>query len=348
MTRRIDTLDGLYGRQVIVDVRSPGEFVQGHIPGAHNIALFTDAERAEVGTAYTQISRDEAIQRGLRYVAPKLDRFVAEACSLVYDTGRGKLSEVIDQPMIVYCWRGGMRSDSMAWLFESAGLRAEIIDGGYKMYRQHVLSALEHPWNLRVIGGRTGSGKTKVLKALREAGAQVIDLEGLARHKGSAFGALGQPPQPSSEHMANLMHRELMSFDPEQVIYVEDESLRIGTVALHRPFFDRMRSSPIIVLEVPRDERAQFLARDYGEASMEELAECFQRIERRLGGLRLQQALHALQGGDLIAAGNAALDYYDGTYDYGLSRRDPSQITRLDGAGASPEELAQAILQNRE
>ena len=269
---------------------------------------------------------------------------MAEACSLVYDTGRGKLSEVIDQPMIVYCWRGGMRSDSMAWLFESAGLKAEVVDGGYKMYRRQVLADLERDWNLHIIGGRTGSGKTLVLKALREQGAQVIDLEGLARHKGSAFGALGQPPQPSSEHMANLMHRELTAFDRERPIYVEDESLRIGSVALHKPFYDLMQRSPITVLEVPREERAGFLARDYGDASRDELAECFTKIQKRLGGQRLKEAIAALALGDLVTAGNAALDYYDSAYDHAVEKRDPKTIIRLDAAGQSPEELAAVIL----
>jgi len=344
MAPRIDDLSGVYDNRILVDVRTPAEFALGHVPGAHNIPIFSNEERAEVGTAYTQISREDAIKMGLRYVAPKLDRFVADACSLVYDTGRGKLSEVIDQPMIVYCWRGGMRSDSMAWLFESAGLKAEVVDGGYKMYRRHVLADLERDWNLHIIGGRTGSGKTLVLKALREQGAQVIDLEGLARHKGSAFGALGQPPQPSSEHMANLMHRELTAFDPEQPIYVEDESLRIGSVALHKPFYDLMQRSPITVLDVPREQRAHFLARDYGDAKLEELTECFVRIEKRLGGQRLKEALAALEQGDLITAGNAALDYYDGAYDHAVEKRDPATVIRLDGVGKTPEEMAAAIL----
>jgi len=144
--------------------------------------------------------------------------------------------------------------------------------------------------------------------------------------------------------MANLMHRELTAFDPEQPIYVEDESLRIGSVALHKPFYDLMQRSPITVLDVPREQRAHFLARDYGDAKLEELTECFVRIEKRLGGQRLKEALTALEQGDLITAGNAALDYYDSAYDHAVEKRDPKSIVRLDGAGLTPEEMAAAIL----
>ncbi|RPI68717.1 MAG: tRNA 2-selenouridine(34) synthase MnmH, partial [Ignavibacteriae bacterium] len=172
---------------MLIDVRSPGEYDHGHIPGAVNIPLFTDHERAVVGTSYKQDSPEAAMDVALKIVGPKLYGYV-EQVRLSTD----------DKRLTLYCWRGGMRSSSMAWLFRTVGYDVDVLPGGYKAYRRRVHEVLEYPWNFAVIGGRTGSGKTKVLKILHDAGEQVLDLEAIAHHKGSAFGALNQPPQPTT------------------------------------------------------------------------------------------------------------------------------------------------------
>lgn len=342
---------------LLIDVRTPSEYADGHIPGAINIPLFTDHERAVVGTAYKQVSPQHAMDLGLQIVGPKLFSYIEQLRTSIVrrtasnvrrptsneseptDDGRRTSDDIRttdEGRLTLYCWRGGLRSSSMAWLFRTAGYSVDVIPGGYKAYRRQVLEALEFPWNLAVIGGRTGAGKTRVLRILQEAGEQVLDLEAIAHHKGSAFGALNQPPQPTSEQAMNDMFTVLDTFDRGRVVYVEDESLRIGTVALHPPFFERLRSAPILVLDVPRPVRAEYLAEDYGKASDEDLKDCFIRIERKLGGDRVHRALEAIDAGDRVTAADVALDYYDRTYSYGLTLREPEQVTVL----SSPHELS--------
>ncbi len=358
---------------LLIDVRTPSEYADGHIPGAINIPLFTDHERAVVGTAYKQVSPQHAMDLGLQIVGPKHFSYVEQLRTSIVqrpssfdlrpsepegqtlpDEGRrtpdvdgrrtpdaGRRWTPDAGRLTLYCWRGGLRSSSMAWLFRTAGYDVDVIRGGYKAYRRNVIEALEAPWKLAVIGGRTGAGKTRVLHTLHDAGEQVLDLEGIAHHKGSAFGALNQPPQPTTEQAMNDMLTVLSTFDRGRVVFVEDESLRIGTVALHPPFFERLRAAPVLVLDVPREVRAEYLAKDYGEASNEDLKDCFIRIERKLGGDRVHRALEAIDAGDRVTAADVALDYYDRTYSYGLTLRQPEQITVLS---SSHELSSDAIL----
>ncbi len=181
----------------VVDVRSPAEFSQGHIPGALNLPLFPDSERAEVGTLYRHAGRLAAVRRGLALVGPRLET-LAEGLLAAHGRNPG-------QTLRLHCWRGGLRSASMAWLATTLGLPVVVLAGGYKAYRQWVLSLMERPWPIRLLGGRTGAGKTELLLALGAKGVAVVDLEGLAHHRGSSFGGLGLPPQPSVEHFENRL-----------------------------------------------------------------------------------------------------------------------------------------------
>jgi tRNA 2-selenouridine synthase len=186
---------GMASQYPVIDVRSPGEFNSGHIPGAFNIPLFDDSERASVGIKYKNEGRVPAILHGLDLTGPKMTLKLGEAITIAEG---GKL--------LVHCWRGGMRSEAMAWLFSLGGIETEILDGGYKNYRTHLLESLGAKRNYIILGGLTGSGKTEILRTMGLSGSQVIDLEGIACHKGSAFGSLGQPPQPTSEHFANMLY----------------------------------------------------------------------------------------------------------------------------------------------
>src|SRR3989339_1355584 len=177
----------------IIDVRSPGEYEHAHIPGALALPLFSNEERAEVGTIYKQRGRVQAVQKGLEFVGPKLKDFTKFALKLNSDE------------LLIHCWRGGMRSSAMAWLLETVGINCSLLKDGYKAYRNHVLESFDLPYKILLLGGYTGSGKTEILSALKEAGEQVVDLEGLSNHKGSAFGALGQGIQPSSEQFENTL-----------------------------------------------------------------------------------------------------------------------------------------------
>ena len=173
----------------MIDVRSPGEFEHAHIPGARSLPLFSDEERSEIGTAYKQVSRENAIKIGLKAFGPKRVNMI-EAVELL----AGKNREVK-----IYCWRGGMRSGAVAWLLDLYGFKVHVLAGGYKAYRHHALDTLQRTCRFTILGGCTGANKTGLLHQLEKNGAHVIDLEGLAGHKGSAFGNLDLEPQPSQE-----------------------------------------------------------------------------------------------------------------------------------------------------
>ncbi|WP_462317487.1 tRNA 2-selenouridine(34) synthase MnmH [Marinilabilia sp.] len=296
----------------VVDVRTPAEFAQGHIPGAINLPIFSNEERAVVGTFYKKEGRNEAVLKGLEFVGPKMAGFARKAENLA-----------VDGSILVHCWRGGMRSGSMAWLFRTAGLKAGVLEGGYKAYRAHFRSELEsQKWNFVVIGGPTGSGKTDVLYALAEKGEQVLDLEGLANHKGSAFGALGQPEQPTTEQFENDIHELFLTFDPERVIWVEGESRFIGRVYIPDLLFAQLMQAPLVMYDLNRDLRIERLVKDYGSFENDLLEQSVLKIQKRLGGLRTKQALAALEVNDYHKVADITLQYYDKGYANSLSRRD--------------------------
>ncbi len=333
MPRPLPITDWLAITAPVIDVRSPGEFARGHIPGAVNVPLFSDAERAVVGTLYKQQGRDPAMLEGLRIVGPKLAGMVEQARTIAPD---GRIR--------VHCWRGGERSGSVAWLLDKAGF-AEVhpLKGGYKSFRHHVLAALEQPVPLRVLGGYTGSGKTGMLHALAQAGERVIDLEGLAHHKGSAFGAIGQAPQPTTEHFENRLWQALHALGTDAPIWVEDESVMIGRVKLPNAFFQRMREAPVVFVDVPLEQRVQRLVADYGGAPKEQLAEAIDRIRKRLGPQHAKAALEALEAGDLHAVAAITLRYYDRAYLHGLAGRDPATVQRIDATASEGRPLHETI-----
>lgn len=322
------------GHLPVIDVRSPGEFAHGHIPGAFNIPLFDDDERAKVGTRYKRAGRDAAVLTGLELIGPKLASFVKQS---------RKLSP--GGEVLVHCWRGGMRSASFAWLLETAGLRvAGTLRQGYKAFRQEALQAFEKPLPLTVLGGQTGSGKTEILHLLRQRGQQVVDLEGLARHKGSSFGAIGEAPQPSVEQFENELYAALRFLDPGRRIWLEDESVTIGTVRIPHPFFAQMRRAPVFFLEVPKAERIGRLVQMYTGCDDALLAQAVQRIHKRLGGQHHARAMQALAEGDYATVADVTLSYYDKAYLFGLAKRDPTTVHRLPVAGLSPGEVAGRLI----
>ncbi len=322
---------------VLFDVRSPGEFSKGHLPGAINFPLFSDEEHSIVGTVYKQEGKEQAIQRGLEMIGPRLSTLVTEARSLADK-----------KTIFIYCWRGGMRSNSLAWLLTTAGMTVHLLQGGYKAYRTYLSNKLIGEGKLLVLGGYTGSAKTHILHIMRSKGAQVLDLEGLAKHKGSAFGNLYEDEQPEIEQFINSIGEHFRRFDFSRPIWVEDESRTIGNVWLPEEFYRRLRSSPVMAIERSRDERATFLAEDYGKIDRTKLKIGFSKIERRLGGQNVQAAQEAVDSGDLVAAAKIGLAYYDKTYEHGLSKRDTGLLTRLDMKGKSHEEIADYLLSKQE
>ncbi len=317
----------------VFDVRSPEEYRKGHIPGAFSLPLFSDEERCEIGILYKQSGRQAAIMRGLEIVGPRLTDYVLRVRS---STPSGRI--------LLHCWRGGMRSESLAWLLEKAGYRVGRLRGGYKVYRRHVLASFEQPFRLLVLGGMTGSGKTEILQLLRERGEQVLDLEGMARHRGSAFGAMDDGRQPTVEQFENETSAALNSFDPGRRVWVEDESRRIGRVTINEALFRQMRSATVVRIDVPRELRVERLCRDYGREPKSRLAAAVGNISRRLGGERTGQVLQAIDEGDYALAAHAVLDYYDKTYLFGISKRNPSAIVDLNPTPADPADIAEALI----
>ncbi|HTL80721.1 MAG TPA: tRNA 2-selenouridine(34) synthase MnmH [Bacteroidia bacterium] len=316
----------------VIDVRSPAEFSHGHIPGAVNIPLFTNEERAEIGTIYKQKGNQKAVIRGIEIIGPKLEGFISDA------------KKVSDKELLVHCWRGGMRSGSMAWLFESAGIKCETLVGGYKSFRRDVLRSFEQPLNLFVVGGETGSGKTEILRELKNLGEQIVDLEALAHHKGSSYGAIGELPQPTTESFENLLWKEFAQLDRSRRIWIEDESRSIGKVFIPAALWKKKISSPIRRIKVPFEIRVQRLVKDYGNFPKELLHEATARIQKRLGGEATKLALDALERGDLAETVRITLRYYDKAYDFPQSERKYENVEFIETDSGDPAINAKLIL----
>ena len=318
----------------VLDVRSPREYTAGHLPGAHCFPLFDDLERAQVGTTYKQIGAHEALLVGLELVGPKMRSLVEQARHLAPT-----------KEVLVHCWRGGMRSESVAWLLATAGFTAHTLEGGYKAYRNHALESFRKIPQLVVLGGATGSGKTAVLRALQARGEQVINLEALAHHRGSAFGGIGQTPQPTTEQFQNDLHHVWQQLDPRTRVWIEDESFSIGQVKLPLELWNAMRAHPLVVLEVPRAARIQRLVQEYGLLDPLELERAVVTIQKRLGGLRTQQTLDALAYGQFAEAAGHLLAYYDKSYDRCLKKSHHGPLIRISTSVGDAARNADLILE---
>jgi len=317
---------------VVLDVRSPGEFSLGHIPGAVNLPLFTDKERAQVGTIYRREGKLNAIRLGWDLVTPKVSELIEEIERAVSD-GVAK----------VHCWRGGMRSEGFAELTKVVGLETVRLEGGYKAYRRWCHEIFERPAEYRIVGGLTGTGKTGILKELEKMGEQILDLENLANHRGSAFGTIGMPDQPTTEQFHNDMAMALARFDPAKPIWIEDESRMIGTCHIPDKFFLKMRNSSLYIVERPLEKRLEILNRVYGVSRPEGFIEAVEKIKKKLGGKKTQDVIEMITDGKLKEACTEVLKYYDSAYKYDVSRRN-QKINRIRGDTLDDEEVAKALL----
>ena len=325
----------------VIDVRSEGEYHHAHIPSAVSLPLFNNEERKVVGTAYKQQSRKAAIKIGLDFFGKNMRPLVEEVEKLMEE--RKKPNETsADNIVLVHCWRGGMRSGAVAWLLDLYGFKVYTLTGGYKAFRNWVLKQFEIQYNFQILGGYTGSGKTYVLQQLGKQGESTINLEHLANHKGSAFGHIGLPPQPSQEMFENVLAVELfdkcpMTDDilPQQLsrtIWLEDESRRIGTVNIPLALWNTIRQKPVYFININFEERLQHIIMEYGQCHKEKLADAINRIQKRLGGLETKTALGFLQEGDIKECFRILLKYYDKQYLKALNNREASApiITTVD------------------
>jgi tRNA 2-selenouridine synthase len=335
MIKELDIEEFIKGEQSLplIDVRSPGEYNKAHIPGAMNIPLFTDEERAHVGTVYKQQSKEEAIKLGYYYVNPKLDDFIDQAKSLAPD-----------MKLVVHCWRGGMRSKSFAEHLQNNGFEVAIIRDGYKAFRRLALESFSNDSKLNVLGGYTGSGKTQILLKLKELGHQVIDLEGIANHKGSAFGAIGCDPQPTTEQFENNLYWQWKELDFLKSVWLEDESSNIGRVIIPSSLFLKMRQADLIFIDIPKETRGLFLIGDYCIGDNELLANSIQNISKRLGGEKTKKALDYLEKNDFYNVALICLDYYDKYYYKGMIKRDTVKTKIIKSSNTNCEENINKIL----
>ena len=307
----------------VIDVRSPGEFLHAHIPGAVNLPLFNDEERKVVGTLYKQKSREEAIKAGLDFFGPKMRSVVEFAESITSKYSGNPKFENNNKTILVHCWRGGMRSGAIAWLLDLYGFKIYTLSGGYKSFRNHVLSVFNDPIPIHIVGGYTGSGKTEILKELEKHGHSILDLESIAKHKGSAFGNINMPAQPSQEMFENLLALDIMALNKETgIVWVEDESQRIGLVNIPAGFWEQMRNSPVFFLDIPFEERLNHLVEEYGGLDKEKMKGAITRIQKRLGPLETKNALAYLEENDMKACFRILLKYYDKYYIKALHNRD--------------------------
>ncbi|MBA2728567.1 MAG: tRNA 2-selenouridine(34) synthase MnmH [Parachlamydiaceae bacterium] len=321
---------------LIFDVRSPGEFFQGRIPTALNLPLFSDNERSQIGTLYKQVSRQSAIEKGLEIVVPKVSELIDFVVSAV---PKGSVK--------IHCWRGGMRSASVALMLNSVGLTTCTLQGGYKSFRKWALKTLTTPYQLHILGGMTGSGKTAILQELKNLGEQVLDLESLAGHRGSTFGNLGLSLQPTNEQFENEIAMQWHSFDPSKPVWIEDESRTIGSCKIPDNIFNAMKNSPFFLIERPLDERLEQIKNDYWQHSLQDLISCAQRLSKKLGGLRTKELITYIEQSAFKEATVLLLEYYDTTYNHEMKRREPA-INRLTGEKLSNYAWAKKLIYSKE
>lgn len=323
----------LSAQHPVIDVRTPAEFEHGHIPGAVNIPLFGNEERAIIGTMYKQEGKKPAMLKGMELVSPKFVDFIHQA-ERISNTGT----------LLVHCWRGGMRSGGMAWLFEWYGFKVFTLKGGYKAFRHMALESFAQPRKIKIVAGRTGSGKTLILKELEKQGQTIIDLEGLTNHKGSAFGALGEAPQPTQEMFENELAIQLLRIPSGKTIWVEDESHNVGKCVVPAAFFAQMRAAQVMYVDIPLEKRVEYLVKAYGAYSAEDLIGSIEKIRKRIGFQNEKAAKEAIKLGDLRTACEISLIYYDKSYDHGIGKREPSTIHKKRFAELNPAEIAKALV----
>ena len=332
----------------IIDVRSPAEFAEDHIPGAINCPVLDNEQRIEVGTLYKQVSAFEAKKIGAAMVSENIARHLR--------------AHFLDRPKnwkpLIYCWRGGDRSGSMSTIFRAIGWQAGHLEGGYKAWRGHVVAQLQvipQQFEFKIIAGATGSAKTCILQGIGALGEQILDLESLASHKGSVLGVLPEQPQPSQKWFETNLLKTLQTFDPSRPIYVEAESRKIGNLHVPQALIERMRSSECLNIEASLDARVDFLLKDYDyfltrpDFVIQRL-EALRTLQSREILSRWEAFIHA---GEWPALVRELLElHYDPLYRGSQNRnfagmRDSPNFTTSDLSAAGIARLAAEIVQSR-
>ncbi|MBI5346561.1 MAG: tRNA 2-selenouridine(34) synthase MnmH [Chlamydiae bacterium] len=312
----------------IVDVRSPIEYAKGHIPGALNIPLFSNLERDEIGLAYKKEGKNKAIEKGLSVV--KLPILIEQFKAL----NQNKIA--------LYCFRGGMRSSSVVWLLKLLDFKVYILNGGYKSFRNWAIAQFSKPYPLKIIGGHTGVGKTELIKLLIHQNKAAIDLEEMAKHKGSVFGGFYQI-QPTQEHFENLLALNLFKFCQAKNIFIEDESRNIGSIIIPTPFYEQMQKAFILVLQDLIENRVKRCVNEYGSYSQEKLKMAVQKLENKLGSQAASQAIRLIDEKNYEECSKLLFFYYDKRYGHSLLKREQNMMQIIKVYEKSLSEIASDI-----
>ncbi|MFZ6011253.1 MAG: tRNA 2-selenouridine(34) synthase MnmH [Bacteroidota bacterium] len=329
----IDEFLSLRDTLPIADVRSESEFDEGHIQGAVNIPILNNQERVEVGTTYKQQGQMAAIKAGFRLVGPRILDIVNNAENVAKE-----------RELLVHCWRGGMRSSNFCQFAEMAKIKTHQLAGGYKTYRQEALKSFRQPFQFIVIGGCTGSGKSEVLRGLAKRGEQIIDLEKLASHKGSVFGGLMMPPQPTTEQFENDLFETIRKLDVNRRIWIEDESIAVGKIFIPNDFWKNMSTSPVVEMEVDKPRRIERLVQEYGPADQDKFLVAMERIVKKLGGQHYKEAREKYLQQDMASTIDILLTYYDKAYGNSLLKKKHRVKTSLRWNGNNVDEFVMQLL----
>jgi len=305
---------------VFIDVRSPLEFSRGHIPGAYNIPLFSDEVRAIVGKIYVRDGKDPAMHSALKYVGPKLIELVDQAKEIYAASGSKRLC--------VYCARGGMRSGSVVWLFNMFQLPVVRLSFGYKGYRNWVLEQFNKKRSIKLLGGKTGVGKTEWLQKLKLR-EQVVDLEALAKHKGSAFGG-DKRVQATQQQFENDFAWQWAQLDSSKQVWLEDESRKIGSVMVPECIWKQMKLAPVYIVKVSREDRIKRIMKEYGELDEDFLLIALESIKEHLGYLRYKIVKDFIVSSQIAEAIVVLLEYYDKKYDHGMDDKKVAGMFTFD------------------
>jgi len=317
----------------VVDARSEGEYLNGHMRSAVNIPLLNNAERVAVGTDYKQKGQREAIKTGFRLVGPRL-------ADMMEETGK------IGNELLVYCWRGGMRSSNFSQFAQMSQIKTHTLQGGYKAYRQLALDIFKRSYQFIVVSGYTGSGKSELLRELGNRGEQILDLENLANHKGSAFGGLMMPPQPTTEQFQNDLFEEVLKLDHRKRIWIEDESLAVGRIFLPQDLWKQLGAGSIVELDVNRETRVDRLVKEYGSADKGEFLEAMVKIKKKLGGQNFNDAHEKFLNGDLSSTIELLLTaYYDKAYKSALERKKDRIKIYMQWDGKNVDKFAERLVE---
>ena len=315
----------------LIDVRSPDEYYKGHMPNSINIPIFNNEERSIIGKKYKIFGREIAVREGFKIIENKIENIIKKFKLIKKEFLNSTIDKFSnDKNIKIYCARGGMRSQSMLWLLEKFNYPCVTLSGGYKTYRNWVLNSFKDKQKIIVIGGKTGTRKTKILNKLKSLDYQILDFESLANHRGSSFGGLGMKEQPTNEQYENLIAEDLNKFNKEKFIFVEAESPNIGKNRIPHELYKQMKNSKRI--EIIRDERIRIkeLINTYSKYQKNDLKESVFKISKRLGPQRTKSAIDFIDNEDWENVCKSVLDYYDRCYEHELKEKEDVKILNME------------------